>query len=243
MARSLSWRLAVLLTLPALALALLSACAPSVSAESESSEATILTGSGLKPLINIEPRGRAADTLLIFYPGGFVKPGAYTWLGQALAGRGVQTVIPAFPLNLAVLDKDRAGDLARRFGGGKRIILAGHSLGGAMAAQYAAEHAPELSGLILMAAYPPNNVTLRATSLPTLSLLAERDGVAAPEKVRGGLERLPTNTTLTVLPGAVHAFFGRYGPQRGDGQPTATREDTEARIVGEVEAFLDRLPR
>lgn len=40
-----------------------------------------------------------------------------------------------------------------------------------------------------------------------------------------------------VLPGAVHAFFSRYGPQRGDGLPGATWEQ----IVRAVAGFLDRL--
>lgn len=195
-----------------------------------------------QPFLNIEPRDGAARTLLVLYGGGLVRPQAYEWLGRALAARGVQTVIPVFPLDLAVTDAGRAGALIARFGAGKRVVLAGHSLGGAMAAGYAAEHAGQLSGLILMAAYPARDVDLRGAPFPVLSLLAERDGVAAAGDVRGGLSRLPPETTLTVLPGAVHAFFGRYGPQRGDGLPGVTREQTEREIVAAVAGFLDGLP-
>nr|WP_221269526.1 alpha/beta hydrolase [Deinococcus budaensis] len=195
-----------------------------------------------QPFINIEPRGRAAGTLLVFYGGGLVRPQAYEWLGRALAARGVQTVIPVFPLDLAVTGVNRAGSLIGRFGAGKRVVLAGHSLGGAVAAGYAAEQGSSLSGLVLLAAYPARNVDLRAAPFPVLSLLAARDGVAAAEDVRGGLDRLPPGTTLTVLPGAVHAFFGRYGPQRGDGLPDVTREQTEREIVRAVGGFLDTLP-
>ncbi|WP_019585571.1 alpha/beta fold hydrolase [Deinococcus apachensis] len=194
------------------------------------------------PFIDIRPRNGRAHTLLVLYPGGLVRPQAYEWLGRALAADGVQTVIPVFPLDLAVLGVNRAGELISRFGQGKRVVLAGHSLGGAMAASYAAKHPQDLSGLILMAAYPAQNVSLQNAPYPVLSLLAERDGVASAADVRGGLARLPPDTTLTVLPGAVHAFFGRYGPQRGDGQPTATREETERRIVTAVRAFLHALP-
>ncbi|WP_264777304.1 alpha/beta hydrolase [Deinococcus aetherius] len=191
-----------------------------------------------QPFIDIAPVGTEADTLLILYPGGLVRPQAYEWIGRALAGRGVRTVIPVFPLDLAVLSVNRADALIGRFGAGKRVFLAGHSLGGAMAAGYAARHGDQLSGLILMGAYPPNNVSLRDSRLRVLSLLAERDGVASPGEVRGGLERLPPGTQLTVLPGAVHAFFGRYGPQRGDGLPTVERATTEAQIVQAVGDFL-----
>lgn len=194
------------------------------------------------PFIHIQPQDGRANTLLVLYPGGLVRPQAYEWLGRALAADGVQTVIPVFPLDLAVLGVNRAGELIDRFGPGKRVVLAGHSLGGAMAASYAARHPADLSGLILMAAYPAGNVSLRAAPYSVLSLLAERDGVASAADVRGGLTRLPPNTTLTVLPGAVHAFFGRYGPQKGDGQPTVTRGETERRIVAAVRAFLHALP-
>lgn len=188
--------------------------------------------------INIQPARGEADTLLVLYPGGLVRPQAYEWLGRALAPQGVQTVIPVFPFDLAVTGAERAEGLIARFGEGKRVILAGHSLGGAMAAQYSALRPERIDGLLLMAAYPAPNVDLREASFPVLSLLAEHDGVAQAADVRGGLDRLPPGTRLSVVPGAVHSFFGRYGPQRGDGMPTVSRADAEARIVREVERFV-----
>lgn len=89
-----------------------------------------------------------------------------------------------------------------------------------------------------MGAYPAGNVSLRRLDLPVLSLLAERDGVADPADVRGGLARLPVDTRLVMIGGAVHSFFGRYGPQRGDGQPSVTHAAAEAQIVAAVRAFL-----
>lgn len=191
--------------------------------------------------IDIRPGGEAR-TLLVFYSGGLVRPQAYEWLGRALDGDGVQTVIPVFPVDLAVTGVGRADALIKKFGRGKTVVIAGHSLGGAMAAQYAAGHAGQLNGLILMGAYPAGNVSLKDTSLPVLSLLAEHDGVADPADVRGGLNRLPASARLTVIPGAVHSFFGRYGPQKGDGLPTVTHAAAEAEILEAVRAFLDGLP-
>lgn len=191
--------------------------------------------------IDIRPGGEA-KTLLIYYPRGLVRPQAYEWLGRALAADGVQTVIPVFPLDLAVTGINRADALIKKFGGGKQIIIAGHSLGGAMAAQYARSHTDQLSGMILMGAYPAGNVSLRDTNLPVLSLLAERDGVAAPTNVRDDLNRLPASAQLAVVPGAVHSFFGRYGPQKGDGLPTVTHTATGDEILKVIREFLDGLP-
>jgi hypothetical protein len=195
--------------------------------------------------VDIQPVNGQYDTLLVFYSGGLVRPQAYEWLGTALAGQGVRTVIPAFPLDLAVTGIGRADALIKQFGTGKRVILAGHSLGGAMAAQYARDNRAQLAGLILMGAYPAGNVSLRdlpGAPLPVLSLLAEHDGVADAADVRDGLSRLPTSARLTVIKGANHAFFGRYGPQKGDGLPSVTRAEAEAQIVGEIRGFLDGLP-
>jgi hypothetical protein len=40
----------------------------------------------------------------------------------------------------------------------------------------------------------------------------------------------------------VHAFFGDYGDQRGDGEPTVSRQEAQARIVEATSTFLDSLP-
>ncbi|QFP76293.1 alpha/beta fold hydrolase [Deinococcus sp. AJ005] len=191
--------------------------------------------------INIKPSGEA-KTLLVYYPGGLVRPQAYEWLGRALAADGVQTVIPVFPLDLAVTGINRADALIKKFGAGKTVVIAGHSLGGAMAAQYAKGHTDQLKGMILMGAYPAGNVSLKDTSLPVLSLLAENDRVADPANVRDGLNRLPASAKLTVIPGSVHSFFGRYGPQKGDGLPTVTHAAAEAEILTAIKAFIATLP-
>ncbi len=207
-----------------------------------SAEAKVTLENAGGSFINIRPATGQADTLFVFYAGGLVRPQSYEWLGRVLAVGGVQTVIPVFPADLAVTGINRADALIARYGAGKKVVIGGHSLGGAMAAQYAAAHAEKLSGLVLEAAYPPGKVNLRASGLPTLSLLAEHDGVARSEDVRGGLERLPASARLVVVPGAVHSFFGRYGPQKGDGLPTVPRHTAEAAISRDIAIFLHSLP-
>ena len=49
---------------------------------------------------------------------------------------------------------------------------------------------------------------------------------------------LPADTTYVVIDGAVHAFFGDYGEQSGDGTPGISRTDAQDQIVG---ATLDIL--
>lgn len=189
--------------------------------------------------IEVAPVDGGADVLLILYPGGLVRPHAYTWIGVALAPVGVRTLVPAMPLDLAVLARDRADALVRdRRSGEATVVIAGHSLGGAMAASWAARHEGAVDGLVLMGAYPASGDDLSGHDLPTLVLAAEHDGLATLNEIRDGMDRLPGRAGIEVVGGAVHAFFGRYGPQRGDGLPTVPRSVAEAEIAGAIEAFL-----
>ena len=46
------------------------------------------------------------------------------------------------------------------------------------------------------------------------------------------------NGTYVVVPGAVHSFFGDYGPQADDGTPTADRDAAQAEITKATRAVL-----
>jgi pimeloyl-ACP methyl ester carboxylesterase len=189
--------------------------------------------------VEIAPADGGADVLLILYPGGLVRPHAYAWIGVALAPVGIRTLVPTMPLDLAVLGRDRAGRLIDGKRAGERlVVVGGHSLGGAMAAGWAARTPERADGLILMGAYPAAGDDLSDAALPTLVLAAEHDGLATLDEVREGLTRLPPSAGLEIVGGAVHAFFGRYGPQRGDGLPRVPRATAEAEIAGAIEAFL-----
>ncbi len=199
------------------------------------------------PVLVVRPPAGTADreVLVVFYPGGLVRPQAYEWLGRELAVDGYTTVIPEFSFDLAVTGVDRATALIQRYGTGKQVVLAGHSLGGAMAAQFLADEfaagRQPAAALILMAAYPPEGADLSGAGLRALSLRAEHDGVADATKVSGGLGLLPPGAKEVLVPGAVHSFFGRYGPQSGDGIPSVSRADAEASIVTAVEGLLGEL--
>ncbi len=204
------------------------------------------TANGARTIVVQPPSGTAQkDTLVIVYPGGLVRPQAYEWLARALAVRGYTTVIPEFAFDLAVTDSGRATALIGRYAEGRRVVLAGHSLGGAMAGQYVADELKAgrqpVAGLVLMGAYPPDGADLTGASLKAVSLRAEHDHVAEQSKVAGGLERLPAGSKLVQIDGAVHSFFGRYGPQAGDGVPTVDRAEAETRILETIVDFLAAL--
>ncbi len=208
-----------------------------VVVSADEAEVSVVNASG-KVLV-IEPADVDARVALILYPGGLVRPQAYEWLGHALATRGVRTLIPEMPLDLAVLGKDRATQVADDLAGDLPVVIGGHSLGGAMAASYAAENPEALAGLVLLAAYPPDGDDLSGTTVPVLSLYGEHDEVADLDTVLGAADSLPSSARFVEVTGSVHSFFGRYGPQSGDGVPTVSRADAEAAIADAVGDFLD----
>lgn len=176
---------------------------------------------------------------LIFYPGGKVEAAAYAPLLRAFAARGILCALVEMPAHLAVLDADAADGLPEAFPAVADWYIAGHSLGGVMAARYAAAHADALAGLILLASYSTSD--LRTSGLRVLSILASEDGVLDAEAYESNRANLPASAEEVTLQGACHAQFGSYGAQAADGQPTITGEEQVERTADEVGRFVTAL--
>lgn len=172
---------------------------------------------------------------LIFYPGGKVEYTAYAPLMRACAERGILCVLVKMPCNLAVLDMNAADGIAEQYPDIDVWYVGGHSLGGAMAAAYAANHSGELDGLILLAAYSTKN--LKGSDLNVLSAYGSEDQVLNMEKYREYRKNLPDGTVELVIEGGCHAGFGSYGPQKGDGSPAIAGEEQAMRTASEIANF------
>ena len=159
-----------------------------------------------------------AEAGLIFYPGGKVEFTAYAPLMAELAQQNILCVLLKMPLNLAVLDMGAAKGIPEQFPQVAHWYLAGHSLGGSMAASFAGKQPGTYEGLILLAAYSTADLT--ETGLKVCSLYGDRDGVLNREKYQQYRANLPEDTMELVLEGGNHAGFGSYGPQEGDGTST-----------------------
>ena len=158
------------------------------------------------------------DSAVIFYPGGKVEALAYIPLMEHCAREGVLAVLMPMPFNLAVLAKDAAASIPEQFPEVEHWYMAGHSLGGSMAASFAAENTAWVEGVILLAAYSTEDLT--KSGLQVCSLYGDRDGVLNPEKYEQYRSNLPQDTLELVLEGGNHAGFGSYGAQEGDGVST-----------------------
>lgn len=156
----------------------------------------------------------------LFYPGAKVEERAYAPILEGLAKSGICCVVVKMPYHLAVLDADAAVQVMEELPGVQHWYLGGHSLGGAMAAGFAAKHEEEFEGLILLAAYP----TKELKELPVLCVYGSEDKVLNREKYESSIG-LAAQLTERIIEGGNHAGFGCYGVQKGDGQAEITDEE------------------
>ena len=182
----------------------------------------------------------APQTGLIFYPGGLVSPEAYTTPLREIAASGYLVVIVPMPLNLAVFDSAAAAGVIAAYPDITRWAIAGHSLGGSMAARFAFDNPDMVRGLALWAAYPEADRDMSGRDLAAASIDGSLDGLATVEQVEGARPLLPPDTAWVKIEGGNHAQFGSYGDQARDNAATISRADQQAQVVA---AMLDLLAR
>jgi dienelactone hydrolase len=184
-------------------------------------------------------KSHTPETGFIFYPGGKVDYRAYAPMAHALAAEGYLVIIPKMPLNLAVFGINRAGEVINKYPDITQWYIGGHSLGGSMAANYLYENQSQFAGLILLASYPASSNDLHNYSGKVLSIYGSNDGLATPAKIEASKALLPASTVYYEVNGGIHAYFGWYGPQKGDGEASITREEQQSQILEQLLQFMN----
>lgn len=178
--------------------------------------------------------GPGTQDALVFYPGGKVQCEAYAAQLESIAQKGTDAFLVRMPLNFAFLNMNAAdtiiGSSDYEY---EHWYVGGHSLGGAMAAVYAADHTSQLDGLVVLAAYPTKS--LRQPGFRMLSVYGTEDGEI--NKLRSHADLRPQDYTELVIEGGNHAQFGDYGPQEGDGVATISAQEQQERTAEAVAAF------
>jgi hypothetical protein len=201
------------------------------------SSVKVSTGSWLV----FSPLSFNASTGFIIYPGGRVDFRSYAPLAHAIAAEGFFVVIPQMPLNLAVFGANTANDVIKSYPQICSWAIGGHSLGGTMAAQFAYYNPAKISGLVLLAAYPPSGVDLSKSNLSVTTIHGTNDGLVSKAQIDDSLKLLPPNTIRVDISGGNHAYFGWYGDQAGDNAATITRELQQNQTVTATVQLLEKL--
>lgn len=175
--------------------------------------------------------GPSEESALIFYPGAKVEETAYAPLLQRIAESSMDVVLEKMPFHLAIFGMNAATDIMRQYDY-ENWYIGGHSLGGAMAAGYAADH--DLTGVILLAAYPTKLV-----DEPMLLIYGSEDGVVNMDRIAGA-EKYGV-VEKKVITGGNHAGFGNYGVQKGDGTAAISTTEQQEITAQMIASWLDGL--
>ncbi len=185
------------------------------------------------PYIVVRPENAVAG--LIFYPGGLVEYQSYLPLMIKCAQKGIACFIVQMPSDFAIMDMNAALRVLERYGDIASWYIGGHSLGGAMAASFAAAHTDRFEGLVLMAAYSTEN--LKGSGLRVLSVYGSRDGVLNMKNYEKYRKNLTDDAVELVIEGGNHGQFGNYGFQAGDNEALVSadvQQELTAEAVGKL---------
>lgn len=140
-----------------------------------------------------EPGDEEATTGFIIYPGARVDPRSYASFARDIAREGFLVIIEPVALNLAFFSQDAAADAIDAHPEVLHWAVGGHSLGGAMASNFASEET--VDGVVHWAAYPDDDISGR--DIPALSIYGSNDGLSTVEEIEGTSDKMPSNTTYT----------------------------------------------
>jgi hypothetical protein len=189
--------------------------------------------------ITFTPTSNKSSTGIIFYPGAKIQPEAYSVIASKLATNGYTTIIVKMPFNLAIFGENKASDVIAEHKEINKWVMAGHSLGGVFASDYAVNHQDKINGMIYLAAYPNTNAS--NATFKALSIRGSLDGLATSKEISDNFNKFPVNTTFITMDGGNHANFGDYGMQVGDNNSTITRELQQNLTVGYILEFLKNI--
>ena len=181
--------------------------------------------------------------VLIFYPGAMVDPKAYAPLCRAIAIQGLQVYLFKMPWRMANLGYNKPEELGLFKDYTKEYILAGHSQGAKMAAQFVFENPSYISKLVLMGTTHPRDIDMSALTIPILKISGSVDGVANLKDVMANKTMLPDSTQFTTIDGANHSQFGYYGFQLGDSRAGISRETQQKLVLEKIMDFIGHTPK
>ena len=167
--------------------------------------------------------GPGESSAIIFYGGAKVEETAYLPLLYRIASSGGDCFLVKSPFRFAFAGSGAADSILSRYNY-PEWYLAGHSMGGVVAANLAASRSDLISGVILLASYPNTKLP---EDLRLLSIYGSEDGCLDREAYEKSRPNRPADSTEKIIEGGSHAQFGAYGEQKGDGTASITATEQQ----------------
>jgi predicted esterase len=192
-----------------------------------------------EPWLTFAPTQHAPDIGFIFYPGGRIDPQGYAPLMKAIASEGYLVVVPEMPLNIAAFRPNIADEIAAAHPEIDRWVISGHSVGGAMAAQYTHTHSENIAGLAIWASYPPDKADLSGLEIPVTLIYGSRETRVTDGSVAERQHLLPADTVYVRIEGGDHHQFGSYEIDPKDNRATISRDSQQQQILQATLSLLE----
>jgi dienelactone hydrolase len=194
-----------------------------------------------EPWLTFTPNSDASNTGFIFYPGGRVDPRAYASLMRDIASEGYLVVVPEMPINMAVFDPNIADEIIENYPEIQHWVIGGHSVGGAMAAQYTGNHPEVIDGLAIWASYPPDSTDISDLDIPVVSIYGSRELRVNDESVGARKHLLPEDAQYIRIEGGDHHQFGSYEIKPDDHLATISRASQHEQIIKATVEVLHKI--
>lgn len=187
------------------------------------------------------------DAGVIFICGAGVAAEAYAPLLRPLAEEGYPVKIVRLPWRLAPFESNkleairRAIALADDKDGPRHWVIAGHSLGGALACRVIQEDESKFSAMVLIGTTHPKADDLSQLKIPVTKIFGDNDGVAPRKDILANRKLLPPTTAWYNIEGGNHSQFGHYGWQILDGRPGISREEQQEQTRAAIVKTIKRI--
>lgn len=173
---------------------------------------------------------------IILYQGAKVDVAAYSVEAKILADNGYTVFIPKMPFNMAFFGINKPDKIIKNNPNITNWYMAGHSLGGSMAAKYTSKNQDIIDGLILLASYSVDDLTEYKGRV--ISIVGSKDMGIDKEKLEETSVNLPNDTEFYIIEGGNHSQFGDYGFQKGDNIADISLEEQLEEITNKILEFL-----
>ena len=160
--------------------------------------------------LTFTPREGASRAGLILYPGAQCDHRGYAGPLRAIAEQGYLVVSLPMPFNYAIFGIDKVREVQAAHPEIETWVLAGHSLGGAMGATFAASNPDAIDGLIFWDSHSYEGADLSQLDLPVAQLYRSAEDQPMPPNFLAAAPFIPASSDLTPVLGGNHMNFGSF---------------------------------
>lgn len=171
----------------------------------------------------------SSDVGLILYQGAKVESESYSYLSNL---EDTNLFISDFAFDFAFFNPNLAEKIIADNPQIKKWYIAGHSLGGVFAYDYASKN-DLIEGVIMLGSYPLSN---EAIDFKVLSIFGTRDGLI--QNYEEEMLKYPSTATFELVEGANHSGYGDYGFQKNDLKAEITADEQHEIIINLIDNFI-----